>query len=314
MNNTYPTRFDTLKRNYAAAVLAEKDPTPALLTLSRAVALSVVKKCIDPQGKTAAERDTVSDSGVNPAMVALKRDIIADYAAVIPDFETDPADPDLVGKIDPAALILGHTLGDGLDLVNTAAAAILEETAKAMERNDLTPDFLDTLYTVRRLDKRVYIRLEDSAAYKDVETCGIVEVYKTVRRAIQSSRAIQTDPRNGYTYLEDFASPDPADPAAALDTIYYRMDKYADLGGVDSSGNYTVDRETVNTVGALISRLNLTDRQATVLKLRMRGYGYKAIGSYLGVKRKNIVDTLKQIQAKCEKIGFTPAAVADIAE
>lgn len=284
--------FEAVKRAFETAYINGEDVTESLTALAQAVALSVVKKCIDPQSKTAQERETISDNGINPAMVTLRREIISDRKTL----END-------------VLTVSNTIGDGLDLVNTAIVALLEQSEKAMTREPLTIGYLDKPFTVRKLDKRVYIQLSDSAKYKEVETAPILEVYKTVRNEVQKSRAVQTDPRNGYTYIEELIS-DPTDPNATLDTIYYRMDKYADIGGYDCNGNYTADRETVNRVQTIIEQLKLNDRQATILKLRMRGYGYKAIASYLGIDRKNCERSMKQIQNKLEQYGITAESIA----
>lgn len=308
--------FETLKRNLETAMNSGKDYTPELLELSTAIAAACVNKCIDPQRKNAAERDTVSDSGHNPALLNLKRGIFHDLhllenTRTAADKATRThynADGDTVTETaDPAALaafggLIGETLSDGLDLVNTAAAELIEQAA---EHADPAAAWLDTPYTVHRLARKVYIKSEDSAAYRDEETTPIQEVYKAVRRAIQSSRAMQTDPRNGYTYIEDTT-------VDGLDTIYHRLQKWADLGGYDRDGHYTADPVTVDTYEKTLAALNLSDRQLTVVNLRMRGYGKKAIGTYLGIDPNNVGRVLRQVQARAEKIGFTPSMWAEM--
>ena len=194
-----------------------------------------------------------------------------------------------------AAALIGETLSDGIDLVNAAALAILEQAA---EHADPAAPWLDTPYTTRRLSRRVYIRTEDSRAYRDETTTPIQEVYRAVRQAVQDSRATQTDPRNGYTYIEDSEN--------GLETIYYRLHKYADLGGYNCDGNYTADRQTVEDYETTVARLDLTDRQAQVLRLRMQGKGYKAIATYLGVTQRAIAKTVEQVQKKALALGLTP--------
>ena len=291
-------------------------------------AYSVVNKCIDPQRKAAADRDTISDNGQNPAMIALKRGIAADRrtldntaaAANAATRATLNADGDAVTETvdkDAAAALaalVGETLSDGIDLVQTAAAALLEQAAAHADG----PGWLDRPYTVRRLSRRVYVKAEDSAAYRDDETTPAQEVYRAVRRAVQESRAVQTDPRNGYTYIEDLT-------ADGLDVIYFRLHKYADLGGYAHNGqdgdrlpgspagfgqggtHYTADRQTVTDYNAIMERLNLTDRQAVILRLRMQGKGNKAIATYLGVTYQAVQNTLAKIQKKAVAIGLTPA-------
>lgn len=309
--NTAKSRpdFEQVKRNYETALASGKDSTQELTALATAVAYSVLNKCIDPQRKTAADRETVSDNGYNPALVQLKRGIAADLATLDNlrtatnkatrtaynadgDLTTETVDKDAEKAV---AALVGETLSDGIDLVNAAALAILEQTA---EHADPAAPWLDTPYTTRRLSRRVYIRTEDSRAYRDETTTPIQEVYRAVRQAVQNSRATQTDPRNGYTYIEDCAD--------GLETIYYRLQKYADLGGYNCDGNYTADRQTVEDYETTVARLDLTDRQAQVLRLRMQGKGYKAIATYLGVTQRAIAKTVEQVQKKALALGLTP--------
>lgn len=306
---TAPT-FETVKRNYETALAQGKDTAQELTALATAVAYSVINKCIDPQRKTAGQRDTVSTTGYSPAMVALRQGIAADLATLentrrnanAATATTYNADGDMVTVVADSdanaalASLIDTTLTDGIDLVQTAAVAILEQAA---EHAAVGVEWLDTPYTVRRLSRRVYIRAEDSAAYRTEDTTPMQEVYRAVRQAVQQSRAVQADPRNGYSYIDDLT-------ADGLDTIYYRMGKYTDLGGYDCNGNYTTDKQTAADYDTLVARLNLTDRQAQVLRLRMQGKGYKAIATYLGVCNNAVVKTVKQIQDKATAAGMTP--------
>lgn len=307
--DTTTSAFETVKRNYETALAQGKDTTQALTALATAVAYSVLNKCIDPQRKAAAQRDTASNTGFNPTMVALKRGIAADLATLdntrrtanAATATTYNADGDLLtvtaDKDAAAALVdlMATTLSDGIDLVQTAALAILEQAAEHANGGE----WLDVPHTVRRLSRRVYIRSDESAAYRDDETTPIREVYRAVRQAVQNSRAVQTDPRNGYSYTEDMT-------ADGLDTIYYRMGKYTDLGGYDCNGNYTTDRQNMADYETLVARLDLTDRQAQILRLRMQGHGNKAIASYLGVTYQAVQNTLAKVQRKAQSIGLTP--------
>ena len=304
--NTTATTFETLKRTFET----DRQDADALYSLSTAIAYSVLKKCIDPQRKAAQEAATVSNSGHNPALLALKQGIGADRRALASlDYCTEKAtrqtynaDGDRTTEIaDRAAFdalngLVNETLSDGLDLVQTAALALLEQAA---EHADSGAEWLDRPYTVRRLSKRVYIKATESAAYREEETTPIQEVYRAVRKAVQDSRAAQADPRNGYSYIEDLT-------ADGLDTIYFRLGKYADLGGYNSDGRYTTDKQAVTDYNAVIERLNLSDRQAVIVRLRMQGRGYKAVASYLGVTHNAVINAMKKVQAKAEKIGFTP--------
>lgn len=302
--------FSEIKREFEAAYASDRDHTPELLELATAITCSCLNTCLDPQRKSAQERGTVSDNGISPVIDALKRGMLrdilllehtADVAAHATRivFSTD-GDPAIV-TADPEAQIafgklIRETLSDGLDLRNTAVLAILEQASE----HATCPNWLDTPYTVRRLSKKVYIQASDSAAYRDDVTTPVQEVYRQVRAAVQSSRAVQTDPRNGYTYIEDM-TPD------GLDVIFYRLQKWADVGGYDCHGLYTADLTSMRAYHNMLKALNLTRRQMDIVQLRMRGYGKKAIASYLGIDVANVGRTMRQIQKKCKKFGITPA-------
>ena len=403
------TGYAALMRNFEIA-WEKGDYAAELVQLSRAVAKSIIKKLEDPQRKQATERAAVSNSGINPAMVALRNGIIADCAlldgmAVAQETAcyirinskgnavSEVADPAAVAIIDNAAAAV---LSDGIDLVQAAAAALVDQArnhaapadpaavhAAALVKLDnahaaaiaaaaeyaaigataaadqatahaaaitaaaamidrstgidtinlvldsvsvsVVTAWIETPYTIRRLKKRVYIKEESSVAWEDKEITPISAVYAAVREVVDKSRAMQTDPRNGYLYLEDMAKDDEAaDPtAAALETIYRRLDKFADLGGYAATGhfdnhgntthcgNYTVNAGAVADYDGIIARLNLTERQAEIIRYRMRGYGYLAIGTALGVSHNAVINACKKIQKKAVEIGFSPAAVAD---
>lgn len=311
-NTTNETRkdFETVKRTFEGAFASGGDYSAPLYDLATAVAYSVINKCIDPQRKAAAEKDSATDSGCNPLMIALKQGIAqdrrtldntqtaADHATKTAynadgDAVTVTADKDADKAL---AALMRETLSDGIDLVQEAAAALLEQAAD----HATGEKWLDAPYTVRRLSRRVYVRLDDSAAYRDETTTPIQEVYKAVRRAVQNSRAVQTDPRNGYTYIEDLT-------ADGLDIIYRRMQKWADIGGYNVDGHYTADYQTAADYNTIVERLELTDRQATIIRLRMQGKGNKAIATYLGVTYQAVQNTLAKIQKKAKAIGLNPA-------
>ncbi len=307
---TTSNTFENVKRNFENAHASGADYSKELTDLAKAVAYSVLKKCLDPQRKTAVDREEVSNNGQNPTLQAVKNGIRKDYETLAGTEYTASrasratlnADGDPITEtVDKAAQkaldkIIRETLSDGIDLVQGAALAILEQAAE----HAAPGAWLDKPYTVRRLARRVYIRREDSAAYRNDTTTPIQEVYRAVRREVQNSRAMQTDPRNGYSYIEDIAP-------GGLDVIFYRTGKYTDLGDVDSAGNYTTSRRALADYDAIMEKLNLTPRQAKVLELRMQGRGKKAIGTYLGIDPNNVGRTLRQIQAKAKEIGLTPA-------
>ena len=325
-------RFAAMLRAYEAAAATGADTAAPLYTLAAACALSVLRKCIDPQRQTAATRENVSNNGISPALVSVRRDIVADLAYLekltaahnaayaMRYNEHGEMVQEVVNKAaeKAAAALQVETLGDGLDLVNAAVVAILEQTA---EHATAAPGWMEQPYTLRRIRRRVLVRADDTAAWEEVETTPIREVYRAIRREVQNSRAMQTDPRNGYSYIEDTA----ADPDSnATETIYRRLHKWADLGGYTMTGHYdehgnasrggqyTTTTAAVADYNSILSALNLTERQAQIIRLRMSGYGLESIGSYLGVHYTTVQKTLVRLRAKCEKVGFSPAMWAEM--
>ena len=310
-NQTAPVNtFEHAKRTFETAY-ASGDYIEPLTTLAKAIAASVINKVTDPQRKAAQTADKVSDSGLNPALVAMKRGLHADNTLLaLTAYNADratriawTADGDIITETaDKEALInvnrlCRETLSDAVDLQQTAVVALLEQATDHARAGE---SWLDVPYTVRRLSKKVYIQASDSASYTDVETTPIQEVYRAVRRQIADNRAVQTDPRNGYTYVE-------MPTADEVDAIYYRSGRYADIGGHDSMNNYTADIQTVTDYEDVLRRLNMTRRQTEIVMLRMRGYGYKAIASYLGITQETVKTTVRRLRDKCENMGLTPA-------
>ncbi len=298
--------FSVLLERYATATnnKTSDEYATALTDLATAVAYSVLKKCID--------------TGYNDTLVTIRCELTRDKRTLANiehcsehttrlayneegDMTQEVINPDCKKAL---TTLCAQTLGDGLDLVHTAIVAILEETAKQTANGEAVD--LERPYTVRRLKKKVWIKSADSVnGWETVETSPIREIYKAVRRAIDESRAAATDPRNGYSYLEEIAT----DPDSGEETtIYRRLTKYADLGGYATDYNgactlYSVDSATVADSETLVSALNLTKRQAQALKLRESGYGYKAIATYLGIRPDSVRDIFKAIQKKTKSCG-----------
>lgn len=317
-HQTANTNFETLMTNFCDEY--RKDSTSAKFTevttdLATAVAYSVIRKCLDPQAKSGKP----SNSGCNPQLEEVKRSIYRDtntlknidysckeaFTTVYNedgDRQTKTKDSDYRYAYNK---LTQQTLGDGLDLVNTAIVSLLDESTKV---DTTTGNFLETVYTVRKLKKKVWIKVSDSVnGWETVETSPIREVYKAVRREVANNRSLNIDPSNGYLYLEDLAKDEESNEEA---TVYRRLNKYTDLAGNVTDFNGAVKFETVDSGSVadydkMTEALELTARQAQVLQLRMSGYGCVAIGTYLGVKEESVRSVLQTIQKKAvEKLSL----------
>ena len=292
----------------------EKDYTTALLNLATATAYSVLKKCIETsQNQTLVQvkRDIAKDTALLQRIEYAQRNAYEYRYNKDGERVLTVKDKDLHTAL---SKLCAETLGEGIDLVHDAVITIMTETDKAKDRNNgtLAPNFMEQPYQVRRLKRKVWIKVEESAnGWETVTTTAIQETYKAVRRAVEQSRAVRTDARNGYTYLSDLAKDE---ESGTEETIYRRLPKYADIGGTvrDFNGKetaYTADEQTANDMDALVAKLNLSKQQADILKLRLSGYGYKAIATYFGVRQDSITKQIKRIREKAVAIGLQPATI-----
>lgn len=296
--------------------------------LATAVAYSVIKKCLDPQRKGRKDGE-VSNSGCNTQLDEVKRSIYRDKNTLANiDYSCKQAfvtvyneDGDRQTKTKDSDYRYAYnklsqqTLGDGLDLVHVAMVALLDESEKADRTKE---NFLENTYNVRRLKKKVWIKSDDSInGWETVETSPIKEVYKAVRREVANNRSLNIDPSNGYLYLEDLATDEESNEET---TIYRRLNKFSDLAGnvTDFNGAVkfeTVDANSVTDYDTMVEELELTARQAKILELRMGGYGYVAIATYLGVNEKSVRDVLKTVQKKAiEKLNLPEYLVKTLTE
>lgn len=296
--------------------------------LATAVAYSVIKKCLDPQRKGRKDGQ-VSNSGCNTQLDEVKRSIYRDKNTLANiDYSCKQAfvtvyneDGDRQTKTKDSDYRYAYnklsrqTLGDGLDLVHVAMVALLDESEKADRTKE---NFLENTYNVRRLKKKIWIKSDDSInGWETVETSPIKEVYKAVRREVANNRSLNIDPSNGYLYLEDLATDEESNEET---TIYRRLNKFSDLAGnvTDFNGAVkfeTVDANSVTDYDTMVEKLELTARQAKILELRMGGYGYVAIATYLGVNEKSVRDVLKTVQKKAiEKLNLPKYLVKTLTE
>ena len=322
---TTKNAFTDLMRNLETAYTT--DPTSettatALTDLATACALSVLKKCID--------------LGYNSTLVSVRNDLNrtrhnletmsylnnrTDITETVTRYNKDGEETTETVILDRTAYdrtfsIIRELDGDGYDLVQTASLKLWEELARQTANGETVN--LETVYTVRKLSKRVYIDKNDPCKFDNVETTPIQEVYKAVRRHINDGRAMSTDPRNGYLYLADVVTDAETD---TTETVFRRLPKQFDLvSNLEiRGGNKGITTVTMSTNPATVDRYDriisdlktaLTDRQLTVLKYRLQGFGYDPIAVKLGVSKNAIVKTVKAIQKKCIDLGYNPTATA----
>lgn len=306
-NTTNQEAFTSLLRTYEEETRKGTNTeayTKALTELATAVSYSVLKKCINVsysetlvKVKNAITHDTKTLSNTKHSSNEATETVYTKDG----DRETVTKDSSYKQAFDKLA---SECLLDGLDIVNTAIVSIIEETRKT---DGETVHFMENAYNVKRLKRKVWIKMEDSASgWEEVATSPIKEVYRAIRRYIENNRTLGTDARNGYAYLEDIAT---EEETGTEEVIYRRLRKYSQLATYTEDFNGQQTLSSVNpcdaaTVEELIAVLNLSKQQVEILQYRMSGYGYKAIATKLGVKGANVQTQLKRIQTKAETSGI----------
>lgn len=174
---------------------------------------------------------------------------------------------------------------DGIDLIQEAVCLLLEQAA--IHGTDV--GWLDKPYTTRKIASRSRIKELDTAGYHEEETTPIQECYRAVRRIINSYQ--QSHNSCDSVSLDSLES-------SQLDTIYRQCSQYLDSGNALRATKWDYED--------LLHALNLTERQERILTLRIQGYGYQAIATYLGVSKSTVTRTLDRLKDKCMAMGFTP--------
>ena len=288
----------------------ERERTETAKTLATACTFAVLKKLETASGnKTIADlrRDLARDLNNADRLEysiqnATKTEYNADGERVI-----KIADKDLNKT---SADLTAETISDASDLLQTALLTIYAETAKTA---DLTADFMETPYTVRRLKRKVWIKTAESVnGWETKETTAIQEVYKAIRREVESNRSMQIA-SNKYCYIADLVTDE---ESGDEETIYRRLPKYSGLAEETTDYNgkvtaITADKESAETADRLVESLNLSKQQATILQYRMSGYGRRAIATALGGRDDNIKVQLRRIAEKATASGLFSAETAD---
>lgn len=263
-----------------------------------AVTASILKKVSDPQGKTAQKSEKVSNSGVNPMFSAMKMGMYSDFAKQ----DSKEYLVSIHGK-EKESLIPGDTLTDGTALLNETVKALCELTEKLSERYpcDIPFNFLDEKVTETRVKRRILTIMDtERVDTESKEYSNIQIVYRKVRKYIESERS-QKVKENGFSYVELDESNLESLDIDTLDKIYYRSKRFADIGGQEYDFNgkdtfYTANIEDMRTIPDIMHKLNLTDRQRTILDLRLQGYGDKIIAKKLNISVDSVKTHRKRLQ------------------
>lgn len=314
------TLFTTdLLTAYEKAVKTAHDHTTDLDRIANDPTVTETLQAVG-QWATFSTLKKVNTASANPVTMQATRDLMCDLAninrrkyATENDHTVkynDDGDPVTVyndlRKYTPS--ICAETLTDATDLLQTALLTIWAETVRIITDDPTALDghFMTTPVNVRRLRRKVYIKDDPTAPsiWETVQTTPVQTVFKAVRREIENSRSMQVN--NKYVYIDDLCT-DPDDPDHT-EKVYRRLDRLTasltavnmttDLDGKPTPTLTTTDPTAVADVTDLLTALNLTTRQAQILRYMTDGNGYKAIATRLDIRPDSVRDAVKAIRKK----------------
>lgn len=267
-----------------------------LMLYGRIAALSVIKKMRSFSGMLSGTRKASKNGKNDTIRTAEKKAESANVLKQLEQWEKD--------------IITCNFNGDGMDFVNVAIVAFLNEEKKAHERN-VNTCFLWTQkeYTEMGIDKRVIIQRDDSMKKREFTRIPARNVYQKLREYIVSNRGVRIDEK--HVFIEEIVQ----NENGTDEKLYHRLKNGMQFAYYD----YTEMHEnTCNLLHASIviqSFLDtLTGKEQKVLDLRMQGYGLQAIGSYTGVSKQAIAKTTNALRKKAEQSGLTSIANVPIEE
>lgn len=301
--DSFAIPFECFFSNFALVYFFDrngKDFESLLFQAARRVSISVLKKTLDPQRNKPVEKYVIPSD---------KKGGVCDngYKKVLSDMLISLYANDSVEKMS----------FDAQDILTESVAAIMKESESFINRFGYL-DFFTPFETVS-LRKKVLIK-KGTAEENTRETTVIQEIYKSVRRYIQGYH-IQDVNNFAYVSLYDLiqfenGTLDDSDLPENISIenmveCYYRLPKYScfvtspsdiEKSKFDISGSCETV-ETGNITDALEyynmrEKLQLTDRQNTILDYRIAGYGNQKIADKLKVSKSTIETHMDRMQEK----------------
>lgn len=297
----------------------------SLYRLGLTAAGSTAKKLADPQNRADLKptADGASNSGQNPKMLALRRDVYADYhtAAVNLPLMVDraygvkwkqngEAETEVIDRraADAVDAMIADTIGDGLPVVHDGVVKLLELYREAEAAGQIGRGWMDEPQTLRRPSRRVYLP-GDNVEWVEEELSPVRQVFRACRKGVADTAAAKADPRCKYTYIAEVVRDGEAADDTAADEIYRRMDKFSDIGG-ETMGIYSASEYGAWELETVMELLNLTARQAEIVRRRYAGQSVKAVAASLSVSPQAIYDHMRRLSEKCARLGFMPSEAA----
>ena len=284
-----------------------------LYNLSKAVAFSVIKKLI----QVSADKMMLlfrAEAVKNFALLdnLNKRDL-TDTSATYDsngNIKLNVLDKEYNKAVDK---VLQDSISQGVDIVHQASIIILNELSTVQQKNGQKPlklGFMLEPYESRKTNGKTFVvNGKKSVEWKNVEVIPISNIFKNVRAYIQNNKSIKALV-NGYSYIESLSFDSESDE---VEKIYYRLDKYADLGETVTDFNgketaYTTTAEQVKTyqksLADLITKASLDQKHIDFIRCRVNGKSLVDTAAYLGVSLRTVERIQKDLQTKSIAVGY----------
>lgn len=231
-------------------------------------------------------------------------------------------------------------LSDSYDLVNDGIQSLLESHAKGQDRTDSGQ--IDIEYrTIRNelsrhiwIDKELTGQIDNDtlqSMYRDYESSPVQDAFRYTRQCIDKRGSVKVDPESKYSYIKEEIEDT---------TIYHRLPRYYQYLDVDITGSVsghttvtptmpntdtltcltgdysftkdskgkvkiiakTVDYSMDNFWDDISSELNLTDKEAKIVKYRFHGLGYGRIASLLNITESMVRRDIDRIKDKANMV------------
>lgn len=277
-----------------------------LYTLSKAIAFSVIKKLIE----VSADKTMMTLRGETVKNFALldnlnkraKTDTLATFDSN-GNIKCEITDKEYTKAVEK---VLNDSLSQGVDIIHQASISILEEVKTIQQKNGKKPlkvGFMLEPYESRKTNGKTFaINGKKSVEWETVEVLPIRNIFKSVRAYIQNNKSVKAV-INGYSYIESLSIDNESDE---VEKIYYRLQKYADLGEIVTDFNgkevaYTTTAEEVEqykkSLADLIIKAHLDQKHIDYINCRLSGKSLVEIAKYIGIS----VTTAQRIQHELQK-------------
>lgn len=321
--------FNILMNNVKAGYDSDNLNTSELYALATFIVLAELKNAIDPnryRTTNKAGKSITKPNGTFPLLLYdLKNTVMEQLhrltevyndGKTIDDYMTLNKKGDLV--VDTAQLnkdmnklyysLYHGASNDAADLIQSTVLYLLEEL-EYMRANNI--DSFETVRTERVPNKKIYIKVEDSANYwKDIDICGIQLIYKKLRSEINGQRAVKEAINNNSCYYRYEYYNDNLDSQDNKDKeVYIKVPKYSTLISANAYGLNTVSQCDHERLEELIDKLNLSNTQKAILDIKLNHetehLGYKAIATKLGIRPDTVRTLLKRMGDKLNTLTHT---------